>query len=93
MADKDVQQERIGDGHLEAWMRQGLDELRRAMYADSNVAQPTPEYGIYGTRTPGEIADDRDIVDRDFDEEPSRDELARGYERDIDDDRRQGMER
>jgi hypothetical protein len=28
------------------------------MYTSSNVAQQ-PEYGLYGTKTPGEIADDR----------------------------------
>jgi hypothetical protein len=28
------------------------------MYTDSNVAQQ-PEYGLYGTRTPGEVAQDR----------------------------------
>lgn len=86
---------KIGDGHAEAWLRQGLRELRAALYPDSNVAQP-PEYGLYGTRTPGEVADDRRIIDRDFDEEPSRNELMRGQEQDIDDghdERHQGMER
>ena len=40
--------------------RQGLNELRAMLYADSNVAQ-RPEYGLYGTRTQGEIADDRKV--------------------------------
>ncbi len=87
MASNDEGKKKIGDGHAEAWLRQGLDELRRAVYPESNVAQPTPEYGLYGTRTPGEIADDRRMIDRDFDEEPSRDELMQGREQDIDDDR------
>lgn len=50
---------KIGAGHLKAMGRQGLAELRGAMYADSNVAQPT-QYGIYGTSTPGEVQDDRE---------------------------------
>jgi hypothetical protein len=49
---------KIGEGHFSAWMRQGLRELRAAFYPDSNVAQP-PEYGLYGTKTPGEVAQDR----------------------------------
>lgn len=49
---------KFGDGHASAMFRQGLRELRGAMYPNSNVAQ-TPEYGLYGTKTPGEVADDR----------------------------------
>lgn len=45
----------IGKGHAKAMFRQGLDELRAAMYTESNVAQPT-EYGMYGTPLPSEIA-------------------------------------
>jgi hypothetical protein len=50
---------KIGDGHLSAMARMGLHELRGAVYPDSNVAQ-SPEYGLYGTKTPGEIAEARD---------------------------------
>jgi len=49
---------RIGAGHAEAMFRMGLKELRGALYPDSNVAQPG-EYGLYGTRTPGEVAESR----------------------------------
>ena len=59
---------KIGEGHGSAFMRQGLRELRAAMYPDSNVAQQ-PEYGLYGTKTPGEVAEDRRGGDRDPDEE------------------------
>ena len=44
--------------------RQGLNELRAALYSDSNVAQ-RPEYGLYGTRTQGEIAEARKVGDDD----------------------------
>lgn len=49
---------KIGEEHLEAWLRQGLRELRGALYPESNVAQPA-EYGLYGTKTPGEVAEAR----------------------------------
>lgn len=49
---------KIGDGHAGAMWRQGLAELRAAVYPDSNVAQPV-EYGMYGKPTPGEVAKDR----------------------------------
>lgn len=70
MAAKKHEHEKIGDGHFEAWIRQGAAEMRNALYPDSNVAQRQAEYGIWGTRTPGEVADDRRMVDRDFDDEP-----------------------
>ncbi|MBX3412818.1 MAG: hypothetical protein KF708_09025 [Pirellulales bacterium] len=49
---------KIGEGTFSAWMRQGLREVRAMLYPESNVAQQT-EYGLYGTRTPGEVAADR----------------------------------
>lgn len=49
---------KIGEGHAEAMLRQGIRELRGSMYTGSNVAQQ-PEYGLYGTLTPGEIQDSR----------------------------------
>ncbi len=60
---------KIGAGHAEAMWRQGLAELRGAFFNESNVAQPA-QYGLYGTRTPGEVAEARRAVDRDHDEEP-----------------------
>jgi hypothetical protein len=52
------EQTKIGTGHASAFFRQGLRELRAAFYPESNVAQQS-EYGLYGTRTPGEIAESR----------------------------------
>ena len=49
---------KIGTGHASAMLRQGLRELRGALYNESNVAQQ-PEYGLYGTMTPGEIGESR----------------------------------
>lgn len=50
--------------------RMGLRELRGAAYPGSNIAQHS-EYGLYGTLTPGEVAESRRGEDRDLDEEPS----------------------
>lgn len=62
---------KIGSEHAGAMARQGLRELRGAIYPSSNVAQQ-PEYGIYGTLTPGEVAESRrgDGISLD-DEKPS----------------------
>lgn len=49
---------KIGAGHASAMFRLGLRELRAFFFPESNVAQPS-EYGIWGTRTPGEVAADR----------------------------------
>lgn len=49
---------KIGAGHFGAMLRLGLRELRAFFFPESNVAQPS-EYGIFGTRTPGEVAADR----------------------------------
>jgi hypothetical protein len=49
---------KIGEGHGEAWLRQGLAELREVFYPDSNVQAPT-QLGLYGTRTPQEITEAR----------------------------------
>lgn len=60
---------KIGAGHASAMFRQGLAELRNALYQDSNVAQPA-QYGLYGTKTPGEVAEARRAEERDLNEEP-----------------------
>lgn len=54
----DKDEPKIGAGHAAAMARMGLKELRAAFYPQSNVAQPS-EYGLYGTRTPGEVAESR----------------------------------
>ena len=68
------QSPKLGAGHAAAMWRQGLRELRAAVYPESNVAQP-PEHGLYGTKTPGEVAQDRRIIDSDFDDEGRRDAI------------------
>lgn len=49
--------QKIGAGHGQAMARLGLRELRSSMYTGSNVAQN--EYGVFGSMTPGEVADQR----------------------------------
>ena len=65
---RDEPDPKIGAGHASAMFRQGLRELRGAMYPESNVAQ-MPEYGLYGTRTPGEIAESRRSESLELEEE------------------------
>jgi NaMN:DMB phosphoribosyltransferase len=48
---------------LGAYFRQGLKELGAALYPPGTVAQHA-EYGMAGTRTPGEVADGLNGVDR-----------------------------
>lgn len=55
---------KIGAEHASAMWRQGLREMRAAFYPESNVSQPA-EYGVYGTKTPGEVAQDRRADARD----------------------------
>lgn len=51
---------KIGAGHASAMGRLGMRELRElGWFQNSNVAQP-PEMGLYGTKTSGEIAAERD---------------------------------
>lgn len=61
---------KLGAEHASAMFRQGLAELRAALYPESNVAQPTV-YGMAGTKTPGEVMEDRKGENRDPDEKPS----------------------
>lgn len=65
----DKPEPKMGAGHASAMFRQGLSELRSALYTESNVAQPA-QYGIYGTRTPGEVMQERGSGARDPDESP-----------------------
>ena len=68
----DEKTRKIGAGHAAAFFRQGLRELRAAFYPTSNVAQQ-PEYGLYGTLTPGEVAESRRNDGRDLEEGMDRD--------------------
>ena len=66
---------KIGEGHAGAMFRQGLRELRGTLYPESNVAQQT-EYGMFGTETPGEVAEARKGDGREFGEEAKKSVLA-----------------
>jgi hypothetical protein len=61
---------KIGEGHASAMLRLGLKELRAAavLSPDSNIVQPA-EYGLYGTKTPGEVAESRRAEGLDLEEE------------------------
>lgn len=46
---------KIGAGHMGAMGRMGFGEIRDVfVFPDSNLTQPT-EYGLVGTKTPGEV--------------------------------------
>jgi len=47
---------KIGTGHASAMARLGLRELRNAV-APARDSIADTEMGLYGTRTPGEVAD------------------------------------
>jgi hypothetical protein len=82
---RDDPKPKIGDGHASAMWRQGLAELRGAFFNESNVAQP-PQYGLYGTPVPGEIAEARRIDVRDLNGEQSSvlaDRLRQAESRDV----------
>lgn len=57
MTDKnDIQQQKIGAGHLQAMARAGVKELAQALpaFPDSNI-RPVEEPGLAGNLTPQEI--------------------------------------
>jgi hypothetical protein len=89
---------KIGEGSFSAWLRTGLREIRAALYPDSNVAQ-APEYGMYGTKTPGEVAEDRRGTARDLEDEAPKsrsvlaDRLNQAKGRDDRNDRSEGRDR
>jgi hypothetical protein len=62
---------KIGEGSWSAWLRTGLREMRNIFYPGGNVSV-APEYGMYGTKTPGEVAEDRRGDARDLEEEQPR---------------------
>ena len=67
--EREAQEPKVGAGHAGAMFRLGLAELRTlGAFNDSNVVQPT-QYGLYGTRTPGEVAEARRFDARDPEEE------------------------
>jgi hypothetical protein len=72
MGKEDKTPAKWGSEHAPAMLRQGLRELRGAVYPESNIAQQ-PEYGVWGTKTPGEVAEDRRGDGRDLEDEASKD--------------------
>jgi hypothetical protein len=51
--------EKFGAGSVNAFLRQGIKELRNGLYTGSNIATNN-EYGVWGSPTPGEIAVERE---------------------------------
>ena len=60
--------QKIGAGHAAGMFRQGLKELRAAVYSEGNIAQQ-PDLGIVGNATPGEIAQSREAEAPQWEEE------------------------
>ena len=60
---------KIGEGALDAAGRLGLSELRNGLYPESNIAEKHSPYGVWGTLTPGEVAEARRSGERDLDGE------------------------
>lgn len=91
---------KIGEGHAGTMGRLGLEELRNATYPSSNVAEPNSMYGLYGTKTPGEVQEARRPDDElNADVEPKKggfiDRRLQGtksYEPEADKDREMEME-
>jgi hypothetical protein len=78
---------KIGAGHASAMARLGLAELRAAfVFSESNIVQPSP-YGIYGTKTPGEVQEERKSDSRDPGDDLPSVLRGRGMEPDEDPDR------
>lgn len=77
---------KIGAGHASAMARQGLAELRAALYPGSNVAQPT-EYGIWGRPTPQEVVSSKQATREESDSviearmEPAHDDREQSKDR------------
>ena len=62
---------KIGAGHASAMFRLGLREIRNAMNPSRESIADT-EMGLYGTRTPGEVAEIRQAETLHLDREQER---------------------
>jgi hypothetical protein len=51
-----VAQPKIGSGHAQAWLRQGLKELGQYVPAFGPGQHVVEEPGLFGNLTPGEVA-------------------------------------
>ena len=54
---------KIGQGHASAMFRSGAKELSAILPAFPDSVQPVEEYGLFATKLPSEIADDRKGMD------------------------------
>jgi hypothetical protein len=72
VASDDKAFQKWGSEHASGMFRQGIRELRAALYPESNVAQQA-EYGVFGTKTPGEVAEARRGDGLDLEDEMSKD--------------------
>ena len=62
---------KIGEGHLEAMARVGLNEIRATVYPGSNITQT--DLGVFGNATPGEIGEARNSREEPVKEEEKGD--------------------
>lgn len=94
---------KIGEGHFSAMWRLGMREARELGNPGGNMVQQS-EYGLYGTKTPGEVEKARRGDERDHDEETKSgsmldDKLQQAKDRESErddkdrDDRDRGLER
>jgi hypothetical protein len=86
---EDKQTTKIGAGHAAAMARLGLRELRSAFYPQSNIAQQT-EHGLYGSLTPGEVAEGKREQSLDLEQEQEKDSVLEERMREAE--RREGPE-
>lgn len=59
MSEEDKPKPKWGAGTLQAMGRQGFNEIRNALYPESNIAVPA-EHGTFGTTIPSEVQRQRD---------------------------------
>ena len=70
---EEVAQPKIGSGHAQAWLRQGLKELGQYVPAFGPGQHVAEEPGLFGNLTPGEVAKgkEQDLV-LDCNQEPAQ---------------------
>jgi hypothetical protein len=75
-------QPKIGSGHAQAWLRQGLKELGQYLPAFGPGQHVVEEPGLFGNLTPGEVAKgkEQDVV-LDRNQEPAQQQQKLEQER------------
>ena len=58
---------KIGEGHAQAWLRAGFDEIAQALQAFPADIHPVDEPGLLGTTTPSETANQMGVNSKDWD--------------------------